>query len=322
MTQQATIVTQLRAVLQLTQTEAQIARIRVGQARTELVRRELEQNAENAETRTRMIADQLREIGGVPDVVTPALGRFIAVLKSTVEQGQPLDEALLGDLTLEHQLLDRARYLKVLAEGAEVSAVQRLAERLITAHSATVDWLTTVLAEAALGGPVALRATPLQRLAGGVTRIVNMPSRFAIERVNRAVDSVAQAGEQARSKVDDVAGQAARLGDAAREVFGAGRDASLKRAERVARRDDARDTADMVHQTRRELGALTADELPIKGYDNLSTQDAVAAIKKLTSVEDIDAVIHYEESHKNRSGVASAAQIRLAAVAKEAAGVT
>jgi hypothetical protein len=52
----------------------------------------------------------------VPDVVSPAVGRLAAVLKATVEQAAPIGEALLQDLQLEHQLLDRATYLKVLAE--------------------------------------------------------------------------------------------------------------------------------------------------------------------------------------------------------------
>src|SRR3712207_6996103 len=47
------------------------------------------------------------------------------------------------------QLLDRATYLKVLAETAKQATVQQLAERLITAHKATVEWLTVVLAEEA-----------------------------------------------------------------------------------------------------------------------------------------------------------------------------
>lgn len=322
MAHNATLIAQLRALLQLTQTEAQIARIRVTQARTDAVRRELKQNGQKAEERTRAIAEQLRSVGGVPDVVSPVIGRFTALIKSTVEQGQPLDEALLGDLALEHQLLDRAVYVKVLAERAEQPAVRRLAESLVTAHTATVDWLTTVLAEEALGGPVALRATPLQRLAGGVTNIVNLPSRFAIERVNRAVDSVQQGGQRARNKVGDVAGQAARLGGAAREVATAGRDASLERAEGVARRDGAGDTANAVHAVRREAGSLTASELPIRKYDDLGMQDAIAAIKKLDDAEEIEAVIRYEETHKDRAGVASAAQTRLAAVAREAAGVS
>ena len=317
----ASLITQLRALLQLTQTEAQIARIRIAQARTDAVRRELRQNADKAEERTRAIIDQLRALGGVPDAVTPALGRLTAFFKSTLEQAEPLDEALLGDLALEHQLLDRARYLKVLADRAQQPDVRNLAERLITAHTATVDWLTTVLAEEALGGPATLRATPLQRVAGGVTRMVNLPSRFAIEQVNRTVDSIQQTGEQARSKVSEVANRAVQLSGAAREVLTTGRDASLRRAEKVARREHAGDTAATLHEARRDLGILSAKELPIKDYDNVSTQDAIAAIKKLTRTEDINAVLRYEEAHKDRSSVVSAAQARLAAIAKQAAGI-
>ena len=69
---------QLRALLQLTQTEAQLAQVRVGQARTDAVRRELTQNGRNAEERARRIADALREVGGYPDVVTPVVGRVTA----------------------------------------------------------------------------------------------------------------------------------------------------------------------------------------------------------------------------------------------------
>src|SRR3712207_3960039 len=142
MTDNTKIINQLRALVLLSQTEEQVARTRVGQARTDAVRRELTQNADNAAERTRAITEQLRAIGGVPDVVTPAVGRLSALLKATFEQAVPLEEALLTDLQLEHQLLDRATYLKVLAETAEQAKVQRLAEKLIDAHRATVEWLT------------------------------------------------------------------------------------------------------------------------------------------------------------------------------------
>src|SRR5215213_1342690 len=118
MTDTTPLVTQLRALLTLTRTEEQIARIRVGQARTDAVRRELEQNATHAAERSTAIADQLRRLAGVGDVVAPALGRLSALVKGTLEQAQPVDEALLQDLQLEHQLLDRATYLKVLARTA------------------------------------------------------------------------------------------------------------------------------------------------------------------------------------------------------------
>ena len=113
-----TLIVQLDALSQLTRTEAQIARVRVAQARTDAVRRELRQNAGNADRRAARISAQLRSLDAVPDVVSPALGRVLALVKATVDQVQPIDEALLGDLTLEHQLRDRARYVRVLAERA------------------------------------------------------------------------------------------------------------------------------------------------------------------------------------------------------------
>src|ERR1700712_624688 len=129
MTDNTPLINQLRALLLLTQTEEQVARVRIGQARTDAVRRELTQNADHAEERTRAITAQLRELGGVADVVTPAPGRLGALVKATFDQAEPIEEALLQDLQLEHQLVDRATYLKVLAEKAELPKVRQLAER-------------------------------------------------------------------------------------------------------------------------------------------------------------------------------------------------
>jgi hypothetical protein len=320
-TSTAKIQEQLRALLQLTNTEAQVAQVRVAQARTDAVRRELTENGHNAEERSRLINEALRELGGVPDVVAPAVGRLAALVKTPLEQIESLSEALLQDLQLEHQLLDRARYLKVLAKAAELPRITKLADRLIVAHSATVDWLTTVLAEEALGGPAALASTPLQRAAGVATRAANLPNRLAVQGVNRSLHTVQRTAEQARTRISGLGERAAGVADGAREVLTSGRDASLERAERVARRDGNRQAADAVHRTRADAGALRADELPIKNYDRLTTNDAVAAIRKLTEVEDVRAVMAYEEAHKGRSGVASAAQTRVAAIAKQVAGV-
>ncbi|HEY9417316.1 MAG TPA: ferritin-like domain-containing protein [Pseudonocardia sp.] len=322
MTSTATLIRQLRAVLALTQTEAQIARTRVAQARTDAVRRELTQNADNADRRSRQIVAELRTLGGVPDVVTPIVGRFTAVLKSTLEQATPFDEALLQDLALEQQLQGRARYLKSLAEAAGRPSTKQLAERLEAAHTETIDWITIVLAEEALGGPAALRATPFQRFAGGATLVVNVPSRFAREQLNRAVDRVRGVAGHTRDAVDDVTDKAATLGRDARDVLSTGRDAALQRAETVARRDGADGTADTLHSARRELGALTSDELPIEGFDGLGAQDAVKQIKTLTGSDDIRAIVRYEETHKDRANVVSAAQARLADIAREVAGVS
>ena len=118
------LIVQLRTLHHLTNTEAQIAQTRQAQARDEAVREELATNAANAQERAQLIAAALRDLGGVPDVVTPALGRATALAKTVVEQGQPIAAALFGDLALEHQLLDRARYLEALADAADHADTQ------------------------------------------------------------------------------------------------------------------------------------------------------------------------------------------------------
>lgn len=317
----ATLIAQLHALDQLTRTEAQIARVRTGQARTDAVRRELSENGDNADRRAARITAQLRVLDAIPDVVSPAIGRVLALVKATVDQAQPIDEALLGDLTLEHQLLDRARYLRVLAQRAGLTDVRELADDLVTAHSATVDWLTTVLAEEALGGPPALVPTPLQRVAGGVVQAVTFPTRFAVRGAKRAVNTVYRRGERAQEAVEQMAGAVATLSSGTREVATAGRDAVLQRAERVAGREGASTVAEAVHETRAERGALKAAELPIKRYEEMTAQQAVAALRTLTDPDELNVMIRFEESHKNRSGVISAAQTRYAAVAKDIAGI-
>jgi hypothetical protein len=322
MTDTTKLINQLRALVLLTQTEEQVARTRITQARTDAVRRELTQNADNAAARTLEITEQLRAIGGVPDVVSPVVGRLAAALKATFEQAASVEEALLQDLQLEHNLLDRATYLKVLADTAGETKVRQLAEKLIEAHKATVEWLTVVLAEEALGGPAALVPTPLQKVAGGVARAVNAPVRFVANTVNNAVDTVQHVGDETSERLGAVAGRASALTDAVRETLIAGRGASLRKAEQIADREGNKDAARAAHAAREELGDVSADELPIKNYDNLSVGDAVKAIKNLRTPHDINVIIRYEETHKNRSNVASAAQTQLAALAKEAVGVS
>lgn len=308
------LVTQLRMLEQLTQTEAQIARIRIPQARTDAVRGELRENSENAVRRGHRIAEALRALNSVPDVVTPALGRLLAVIKSTVEQAQPLDEALLGDLALEHQLRDRARYVRVLAQHVDRSDIEELADDLIEAHTETVDWLTSVLAEEATDDPTVLAPTALQRVAGSITRVAGLPARFAVERVNRALDTMVHGTESARDTMQDIAGKAARFGSDAREVVVAGRDAGLERAERVARREGAATVADAAHATRTELGSLKAAELPIPHYEEMTAPGSITAIRELDDPNQLEAIIAFEENHKNRSGVLSAAHARLDAL--------
>src|SRR3954454_11601773 len=312
------LLAQLRALLDLTNTEIQVAETRVAQARTEAVRRELTQNAENGRIRAQAIEKAIRDLGGFPDTIGPFFGRAAAAVKALTEQAQPFDEALLGDLALEDQLLDRSRYIKALAVAAKRRDIEDLAERLITAHSATVNWLTTVLAEDALGGPAALRRTPLQAAAGTTVKLVNLPMEWSSQSVERVAELLRTAGPA----VDDLIRRAQHAGEVALKALAASRDAALQRAEEVARDEGADGAADALHATRTAGGVLDADELPIADYDELTVADAIAAVKELEDAADVRAITAYEEAHKDRQRVVSAAQTRLAAIAQEVVGLS
>lgn len=317
MTDTTMLLAQLRALLALTNTEIQIAETRVVQARTEAVRRELMQNAENGHERAQAVESAIRDLGGTPDVIGPFIGRTQAAVKTLAEQAQPFDEALLGDLALEDQLLDRARYLKALAVGAGRPDLQKLADRLITAHAATVDWLTTVLAEDALGGPAALRRTPMQAAVGAAVRLANLPMEWSVRSADRALQAV----RNTRPTFESLMTRGAHAGEIAAKAMAASRDAALHTAEQVTRREGADGAADALHAMRGSVGVLEAEELPIPDYDDLNVSEAVSSVKDLGDPADIRAVIAYEEAHKNRQRVVSAAQTRVAAIAQEIVGI-
>jgi hypothetical protein len=312
-----TLIAQLRAVLDLTNTEIQVAETRVAQARTEAVRTELTKNAANGRARAESIESAIRDLGGHPDVIGPFFGRAAAAVKALTEQAQPFDEALLGDLALEHQLFDRARYIKALAVAAKRSDVEALATRLITAHSATIDWLTTVLAEDALGGPAALRRTPLQAAAGTAIQLVNVPVNWSVRGIDRAVETV----RATPLALGELLNRGKQAGDLAAKTLSSSRDAALATAESVIRDGGADQAADAVHSMRTATGVLDPAELPIEGFDELNVSQAVAAVKELADPADVRAIIAYEEAHKQRQGVVSAAQTRVAQIAQEVVGI-
>ena len=163
---------------------------------------------------------------------------------------------------------------------------------------------------------------PFQRVAGGATLVMNVPTRFAREQLNKTVNRVRNVAGHTRDTVEEATERASTFGRDAVDVLSTGRDAALQRAETVARRDGADSTAASVHNARRELGSLTVAELPIDDYDELGVQDAIKQIKSLGSSEDVRAIVRFEETHKDRANVVSAAQTRLAAIAKEVAGVS
>ncbi|MGW0161360.1 ferritin-like domain-containing protein [Mycobacterium sp. NPDC003323] len=317
MTDTTTLITNLRTLLELTSTEIQIAEFRTTQARTEAVLEELTKNAENARERAALLEATIRELGGSPSILGPFVGRAAAAVKALTEQAEPFAEALLGDLALEHVLVDRSRYLKTLAVAAGNREVQDLADSLIEAHSATVTWLTTVLAEDALGGPAALRRTPIQAAAGAAVKLANLPGSVAGQVIDRVLRTVRATGPA----VDDALARTGRAGEVATKTLTASRDAALSAAEKITRREGADDVADALHTARGKAGVLESGELPITGYDELNVNDAVAAVKELTEPSDIREIIAYEEVHKDRQRVVSAAQTRLSTIAQEIVGI-
>lgn len=314
----STLLAQLRTLLDLTHTEIQVAETRISQARTEAVRTELEQNANNGRIRAEALEKAIRDLGGFPDVIGPFLGRAAAAVKALTEQAEPFDEALLGDLALENQLLDRSRYVKALAVAAGDKDVEALATRLITAHSATVEWLTTVLAEDALGGPAALRRTPLQAAAGGAIKFVNLPLTWSARSAERAAEAV----RSVRPTISELVNRGSRTGEIAAKTLSGARDSALQTAERITRGEGADRAAEAIHSARGASGVLDADELPVADYDDLNVNEAATAVKDLTEPADIRVIIAYEEAHKNRARVVSAAQARLATIAQEVVGIS
>lgn len=74
----------------------------------------------------------------------------------------------------------------------------------------------------------------------------------------------------------------------------------------------------MVRETRKNLGTLEPEALPIDDYDALTGAEAIAAVKELDGSEDVRVVLAYEQAHKARKTVAGAAEKRLTEFAEEA----
>jgi hypothetical protein len=148
-----------------------------------------------------------------------------------------------------------------------------------TAHTATVQWLTTVLAEDALGGPAARRRTPAQAGSGVVVKLVQLPALWSARGVDRVVATL----RAARPAVEDVLSRTGDIGQVLTRTLSASRDAVLETAEKVSRREGAGEVADALHSLRSTSGVLDPDELPIGEYDTLNVYDAVAATRSSMS---------------------------------------
>jgi len=311
------LIAELNTLLRLTNNETAIAETRRAQAGSEAIAKELARNADKSRERARLIATAIRELGGLPNLLGAAAGRFGALAKTQLEQGVDLSEALLSDLALEQQLYARARFVKVLAEAANHRNVIRVAERLERAHAETIEWLEIRLAEIAVGGPPAIRPTPVQSVVGAARKAAVLPLRGAATGVNRSISTLQRVRETAAETLEEQLEKAGELREAAAEIYTAGRNASLKRAERVAADDGAGNAAKAIHSARGAAGALDESELPIRNYDTLNATQAAAKIKSLDSADDVRAILGYEQAHGARSSVISAAQAQLGAIARD-----
>jgi bacterioferritin (cytochrome b1) len=309
------MIAELNTLLRLTNTEIAIAEARRPQAGSEAIERELARNADHGRERARLIKAAISELGGLPDMVGVAAGRVAALAKAQIEQGLTLTEALFGDLALEQQLHARARFLKVLADTENNASVRSVAERLERSHAETIEWLEVRLAEVAVGGPPAIRPTPLQSAAGVARRTATYPLRGAATAVNRSLRSLNALRGGAEAALEEQLERTGEVVRAAGAVYAAGRDASLEEAERVAR-DQSDETAEVIHSTREAMGVLDPTELPIAGYDGLNATTIAERVRRLRRVEEVRAVLSYEERHAGRTTVIDAAQARIGALAR------
>ena len=316
------LVAQLNALVRLTQTETMIAETRRGQAATDSIERELAANADKCRERAGLLARALHDLDAVPDVVGAAAGRLAATVKTTVEQGQNLTEALLGDLALEHELLSRTRLATMMADRLDESPTLKVLERLEVAHTATIEWLMTRLGEIAIDAPPALRPTPMQSIVGLGQRLTALPAKQSAQLVNRSVDASTRLGRRTAETITTNADRTRQLIDAAGDIWTAGRDAALKRSEQTATEHGARQTARDINRTRRNLGAVDGDELPIRNYDTLTADDAISRIGRLRDADEVRTVLAYETANKARKGVTSVLQERLQTLAANLAAVS
>lgn len=315
------LIGQLNILLRLTAHEAATARGRVAQASTDATRRELTQNAANCDKRAGAIRQAVRDLGGAPDVVGMALGKAAAAAKLPLEQTMPITEALLADLALEHQLFDRSRLVKVLAADADAPDLVALAERLESAHGDTIQWLFTVLSETAIGGPAALAPTGLQVAAATARNAATFAGSSAATSLNKAVATASSVSgrlqETATQTVTSQVDRLTSLAGGAKSILRVGRDATLAETEKQVSRELGKDLASTVHHAREQLGAVTAAELPVRGFDGLTAQEVIAKLNALTSADDIQVVLAYEKAHKHRAGVVAAGTKRISRIAKD-----
>lgn len=339
------LLSELKDLLRLTAFEQTVATVRRAQARTSPIERELADNATKAGERLELLRSAVAQVGGTPDVVGPLLGKAGAFVQTQVNQVQTLQGALLGDLALEHQLRERARYARVLAQSLGETSILPVLDRLDVAHSATIDWLETRLAEVGRTGTSAIKATPVQAVATGVRRAAGTPLGVLSAGVNltgglltRATgrtpqpvqDLLQQLEDTARSAVDTARSAAGTAVGTARDAAETAVDTAQEAGDAVieAAQDAAGAVADAATAQAAEVAERTEQVLeasggadvqgakpPFAGYDRLPGDRVMGHVADTDDLDELRTLLAFEQAHKARKGVLQAAQQRLDALA-------
>lgn len=341
------LLSELKDLLRLTAFEQTVATVRRAQARTTPIERELAENARKAGERLELLRSAVAQVGGVPDVVGPFLGRAGAFVQSQVNQVQTLQGALLGDLQLEHQLRERTRYARVLAQSLGERQILPVLDRLEVAHTATIEWLETRLAEVGRTGTSALKATPVQAVVHAARRSAGAPLGVVTAGLNRAsglvgkltgstprpVQDALQALEDAaRTAGEVVSERAGQVADRARTAAGRAEQAGervidLTQDAAETARDTVQDAAETVADAAEAAAQRTEQVLeqtggsdvadakpPFAGYEKLTGDSVMRHVADTEDVEELRTLLAFEQAHKARKGVLQAAQERLDAL--------
>lgn len=328
------LLSELKDLLRLTAFEQTVATVRRAQARATPIEREIAANADKAGERLELLRSAVAEVGGVPDVVGPLLGKAGAFVQTQLNQVQTLQGALLGDLALEHQLRERTRYARVLAQSLGETSVLPVLDRLEVAHSATIDWLETRLAEVGRTGTSALTATPVQYAVSTVRRAAGAPLGILSAGVNRTgalvgkvagrtpqtvADALDSAQDTARAAAQSVRETADRVEDVVEDtVIDLTRDAAdaVERAADTVE-DAAQSAADTTEQVLEASGGADVEDAkpPFAGYEKLQGDTVIRHVEDTEDVAELRTLLAFEQAHKARKGVLQAAQQRLDALA-------
>ena len=306
------LVSELQQLLRMTAFEQSIATVRRVQAASTDIAAELAENAKKSAERQALLAGAVKQVGGVPDVVGPLLGKAAAFVQTQLNQVQTLQGALLGDLALEHSLRERARYARTLAESLGYSQVIPVLDRLETAHSATIEWLENRIVEVAKSGTSAIEATPVQAVVMLARKLLEAPFGVATGGVNRITGLVQRYGGKAVEEVQDVVEDAV---DAAATVVSNAKMSSgevypTEGSVEVAV-DEFGAVGSLVDNTGVEPDGVHA---PFPGYDKLGGDRVITYVTQSTDLPDLQVLLAYEEAHKNRKGIVQAVEARLTAL--------